>query len=240
MELWNPSGSSPLLLTCEHAGRSIPAKLNNLGVSDTVMQRHIAYDIGAEQLARQLSVSLDATLILQPYSRLVIDCNRPFEADDCIPVISDGIAIPANAGLSSVERQTRLGEVHRPFHDAISERLSSRWCKALISVHSFTPELSTDPAPRPWHLGLLHGEDTRIATQMMKYLKQTAPELNVAYNEPYRIEAASDYTIPVHGERDGLGSLLLEIRNDLIDTAEGRAHYCDLLSDVIGDVLETL
>lgn len=244
VEVINPDGKSPFLLTCEHAGRAIPAALGDLGVDVSIMRRHIAYDIGAEQLAKKLSEILDATLILQPYSRLVIDCNRPFEADDCIPAQSDGTLIPSNCGLSELARKQRFENIHRPFHREISRQLdlleSTDQLTALISIHSFTPELASDPQERPWHIGLLHGDDDLIARGMMLSLREHAPELNVAYNEPYQIDAASDYTIPVHAEERGLPGILLEIRNDQLGTADEQSRYASLLSIVLGDVLNTI
>ena len=46
--------------------------------------------------------ALDAMLIRQNYSRLVIDCNRPPRVTASIPEISEATAIPGNAGMSEV------------------------------------------------------------------------------------------------------------------------------------------
>jgi hypothetical protein len=51
--------------------------------------RHIAWDIGVAGLGRKLARALDATLILQPYSRLVIDCNRRPARPDSIAKSSE-------------------------------------------------------------------------------------------------------------------------------------------------------
>jgi predicted N-formylglutamate amidohydrolase len=88
-EVINPAGSSPYVLVCEHASNRIPANLGTLGLPDADLQRHIAWDIGAEATARILSRILDAPLIVQRYSRLVYDCNRPPEADSAYPEVSE-------------------------------------------------------------------------------------------------------------------------------------------------------
>src|SRR5450759_1187858 len=73
----NPAGRSPFLLTCDHYGRAIPRILGDLGLPAGELTRHIAWDIGIAGLAEALAQHLDAHLIAQRYSRLVIDCNRP-------------------------------------------------------------------------------------------------------------------------------------------------------------------
>ena len=57
-------------------GRLIPRALGTLGLDETDRGRHIAWDIGIATVTKNLAEMLDATAILQVYSRLVIDCNR--------------------------------------------------------------------------------------------------------------------------------------------------------------------
>ncbi len=241
-ETCNRNGSSPLVLTCEHAGRRIPAALGDLGLAAEEMERHIAYDIGAEQLARRLSSALEAVLVLQPYSRLVADCNRPETAPDCVPEVSDGTEIPANRGLTATERRLRFDGIHRPFHDEVRHHLdrrqSSESSPVLIALHSFTPRLRNEGLDRPWHIGLLHNRDTRLSRQLMPILGHCDPALKSAYNEPYSVDDFSDYTIPVHGERRGIPHVLIEIRNDLIADASGQDYFAELFATVIGRALK--
>ena len=74
---YRSDGASPFLLVCDHAGRRIPRRLHNLGLGEAELARHIAWDIGIAGVGRLLADRLDACLVMQPYSRLVIDCNRP-------------------------------------------------------------------------------------------------------------------------------------------------------------------
>src|ERR1700732_5614255 len=80
-----PLGRSPFLLTCDHYGRAIPRILGDLGLPESELTRHIAWDIGIAGVATALSKHLDATLIAQRYSRLGVDCQHPPTAASSIP-----------------------------------------------------------------------------------------------------------------------------------------------------------
>src|SRR6202046_2826399 len=95
----NAGGASPLLLVADHAGVASPRALGPLGVAASEWQRHVAYDIGIAALGAKLADALDATLIRQNYSRLVIDCNRPLDAPTSIPALSERTPIPGNVDL---------------------------------------------------------------------------------------------------------------------------------------------
>ena len=235
VETVNLVGASTFLLTCEHAGRAVPSRLGDLGVERSEFDRHIAYDIGAEGLARMLSSLLDAPLFLQRYSRLVVDCNRPFEAPDCIPEISDGTVVPANKALSQASRRQRYVEIHAPFHRAVGafldRRKEARTPTILISVHSFTRRLLG--RDREWLLGALSNRDRTFADLFLSDFVAANPGITAAHNEPYVVDDMSDYTIPIHGEARGIPHVLLEIRNDQITTPEGQAIWAQLLSDVL-------
>jgi predicted N-formylglutamate amidohydrolase len=235
VEAVNLSGTSPFVLTCEHAGRVIPRCLGDLGIDAAEMDRHIAYDIGAESLARAMSKLLDAPLFLQRYSRLVVDCNRPFEADDCFPEISDGTSIPANRQLSEAARQQRFFEIHQPFHRAVGnfldERRDAGKPAVVISVHSFTPRMAG--VDRPWLIGLLSNRDRSFAEKFMTAFVATNPDICIAHNQPYCVDDQSDYVVPVHGEARGIPHLLLEIRNDQIAGPEGQERWARLVSDAL-------
>lgn len=240
----NPSGRSPVLLTVEHAGRAVPAILGDLGVEPAGMDRHIAWDVGAAALGEALSALLDAPLLCQPYSRLVIDCNRPFEAPDLIPEVSDGTPVPANRGLGDAARRRRFEAIHQPFHRAVAQVLDERAARGvstlLVSLHSFTPMLAVEGRQRPWQLGLLHGRDARLAEVLMNAFVQRNPGICCAFNEPYTIDCISDYTVPVHGEARGLPNVLLEIRNDEIADGEGRARWAAMLATALSAAAQDL
>ena len=234
VEWINPSGRSAIFLTCEHAGRALPAALGDLGIAPEEMDRHIAYDVGAEGVARGISERLDAALVLQRYSRLVIDCNRPLEATDCFVAQSDGTVVPVNADLSDRERRGRYVEIHQPLHEAIAVALDQRQAAGkplfLVSVHSFTPVMRATGAVRDFELGLLYNRDARFAERLAEVFRAANPDVTVRLNEPYHVDDLSDYTIPVHGERRGIPHVLLEVRNDLINDARGQQEWADRLA----------
>src|SRR5665213_1235053 len=200
----NAEGTSPFLLVADHAGNLIPRALGRLGVAETELKRHIAWDIGIAGLGGTLSDVLDATLILQNYSRLVIDCNRPLEAETSIPDISEQTPIPVNAGVDDASKAARAGEIFRPYHERIEAELDRRQQTgrpvAVISLHSFMPVYKG--AQRPWHAGVLYNRDARLAHRLMTLLN-AEEELFVGDNAPYFVSDTSDYTIPVHAERRG-------------------------------------
>jgi predicted N-formylglutamate amidohydrolase len=236
-----PNGGSPIFLTCEHAGREIPRKLNGLGVHVSELERHIAWDIGAENVAHHLSLMLDATLVVQTYSRLVIDCNRALHRHDSIPAVSDNTVIPGNQNLHPVDAAARATEIFQPYHRGITHALDERQRKGrssiLVAVHSFTPVF--DGVERPWHVGLLFNRDDRLA-RILKDLIGEHADLCMGNNEPYAISDETDYTIPVHGERRGIPHIEFEIRQDLIATEKGQREWAGYLGNWLSESLNVL
>lgn len=233
----NVDGPSPFLLTCDHYGRLIPSKLGNLGLSDDELARHIAFDIGIAGVAERLSHLLDAHLIAQRYSRLVIDCNRPLEAVSSIPARSEATAIPANEGLSSEQIGQRRHEIFEPYHgriaEVIDERAQTERATVLVSLHSFTP--AYDGLTRPWHIGALYHHDKTLPPLLLQYLAEEA-DIVVGDNKPYAVSDLTDYTIPVHGEVRGLINTGIEIRQDLITDHNGQREWAERLARVLGKV----
>lgn len=242
VQVSNPDGASPYLLVCEHAGNAIPAALDALGLPDDERVRHIAWDIGAAAVAQGISDALDAPLFLQPYSRLVIDCNRPWDAQTLVPAVSDGTEVPGNHGLDDAQRRQRWDVVHQPFHGAIAATLDHQPRRALVTVHSFTPVLRSHPEPRALHLGLLYDlRDSRLADAMFDALVAAEPDLRVERNQPYAVEGLSDYAIPVHGLQRGIPNVLIEIRHDLIATPAGQAEWSQRLARALATLpIDTL
>jgi predicted N-formylglutamate amidohydrolase len=237
----NAAGSSPFLLTCDHYGRLIPRILGDLGLPESELTRHIAWDIGIAGVADALSKHLDAHLIAQRYSRLVIDCNRPPHAPSSIPRISEATVIPGNEGLARDAIEARHQQIFDPYHHRISEVIEQRLREGrptvLVALHSFTPVYAG--IARPWHIGTLYHRDTKLPPLLLKLLRAEA-DLVVGDNEPYAVSDETDYTIPVHGEARGLMNSGIEIRQDLIADAAGQALWADRLARVLGEVEVTL
>ncbi len=226
--------TSPFLLVCDHAGNRIPRGLGTLGVSDGERQRHIAWDIGAAGVVTMMAERLGAFAILQTYSRLVIDCNRSPTVDTSIVTISEDTEIPGNQNLSAADREQRVAEILRPYHDRIAAELDRRQAAqiptVIVAMHSFTPVYRG--VSRPWHVGLLYNRDARLATPLMALLRQEGG-LVVGDNEPYAVSDESDYTIPVHGERRGLPHGEIEIRQDLISDEVGQSVWAERIARLL-------
>ena len=238
VQVVNAKGKSEILLTCEHAGNAIPYQLNNLSMIDEDLQKHIAWDIGARELACLLSEKLDAPLILQYYSRLVIDCNRPTNAPDSMAQVSDHIPIPANQNLSEAEKQSRIDEIFQPYQNAISTFLDQSRKKMAISIHSFTPVM--DGFQRPWDIGFLGRKGIQTSIILMEFLKQYDPDLNVALNQPYHVKDIEDWFIPYHGERRGIPHCLIEVRNDHLLSSQNCLKWAEILTHTIHSNLKKI
>jgi predicted N-formylglutamate amidohydrolase len=228
--LHNPAGSSPFLIIGDHAGNTIASSLKYLGLNETERTRHIAWDIGVAGLGRLLADRLDASFLLQPHSRLVIDCNRDPASAAAIPEVSDGTAIPGNARLDEAERAARVVEIHAPYHAAIAATLDARAAAdrqtIFIALHSFTPVFGG--TARPWHAGVLHDTgDTRFALAVLAGLKGET-DLIAGDNEPYRMDA-TDHTVPRHCHPRRLPYLELEVRQDLIASDAGQVLWAERL-----------
>ena len=237
--LVNAGGRAPLVLTCEHGGNAVPASLQGSAPPAEHMARHIAYDPGAADIARALASRLDAPLAIQPFSRLVIDCNRPRQAPDLASAESDGSVIPFNRGLDDEALEARWQAIHQPFHQAVSDLITARGKPVLLAVHSFTRQLQNQP-PRTMAIGLLARRHRTFKEKLRGEMMAIRPDLPVVLNAPYQIEDDSDYTIPTHAEPRGLPHLLLEIRNDLIADAAGVDAMVDLLSSAIAATLPAI
>lgn len=228
--------ASPFVLICDHAGNAVPQALDGLGLDQSELDRHIGIDIGILGVSEQLAEQLGASLVFQRYSRLVVECNRRVTSPDSIALISDGTVVPANADLSPAKRTERLDEIVVPYHSQI-EAILDRRVRAgiptiLVSMHSFTPSLRAKPFQRPWQIGLCYGADTRFTTPVLDELALEA-DLVVGKNEPYGVDLAKDYSIPVHGEERGLPYVEFEIRQDLIGEAAGQSEWATRLGRVL-------
>ena len=97
--LVNADGAAPFVLVCEHASNYMPSRYGGLGLPEQELTRHIAWDVGAAELTRQLAARLDAVALLAGASRLLVDCNRPPDSPTLIPEISE-IPIPGNKNIN--------------------------------------------------------------------------------------------------------------------------------------------
>jgi predicted N-formylglutamate amidohydrolase len=233
-EVVHGSSSSPFVLICDHASARIPRALGSLGLPEHELERHIAWDIGAAALARELAAALDGWLILQNYSRLVIDCNRTLGHPASIATHSEDSEIPGNLAVSPEQATERAARLFEPYHARIREELdrraTSRQRSVLVFVHSFTPVFRG--VSRPWHAGVLYHEDTRLALPLLLALRRE-PGLIVGDNEPYAASPVGDYGLVEHGERRGLPYVELEVRQDLLGDAAAQQAWAERLARLL-------
>ena len=237
----DPDGASPFLFACDHYGRLLPHALGDLGLPSSELERHIAFDIGIAGVAEAVSRALDAHLVAQRYSRLIVDCNRPPGAPNSIPMISERTTIPGNEGLTHEAAELRRRAIFAPYHDRIAEVIDARQRAGrptvLVALHSFTPIYAG--IARPWHVGTLYHRG-RILPPLLLAGLRAEPDLVVGDNQPYAVSDITDYTIPVHGEQRGLINSGIEIRQDLIAEPDGQREWADRLIRIFGEIETTL
>jgi len=227
-------GRSDFVILVDHASRRIPRSLNALGLPESELVRHIAWDIGALGVAMLVSEALDATLVAQNYSRLVIDCNRPSSAPTAIPPISEITEIPGNADLGEADREARRIAIHAPYHDHIAALLDERARQGrqtiLIAQHSMTPIFRG--SRREMQAAVLYNRDGRSGTAFRDALSDSAGSI-VADNQPYAMTDDSDFTLPIHGEKRGLPHVGIEIRQDLVESEAGQLLWADRVATAL-------
>lgn len=226
----NRHGRGKVLLICEHASRFIPDAFGGLGLEDRDQGRHIAWDLGALALARELSAMLDAPLVHATYSRLLLDLNRPTDAIDSIVLESEGTPVPGNAGLDAAQREHRRLRIYEPFHaelDAlVDQRIAQGLATVVVSIHSFTPRYHG--VERPWHVGVISRHDRLLADALLATLRADAA-LCVGDNLPYGPHDGVFHSLERHGEARGLHGAMIEVRNDLLADAPGCKHWAQTL-----------
>jgi predicted N-formylglutamate amidohydrolase len=235
-EEFNRHGRSRFVFAVDHASARVPARLADLGLPSHELQRHIAWDIGALAVAKRAAAMLDAPLIAQNYSRLVIDCNRDPGVATSIPVIAEFTPIPGNTDLAPAELAARRGEIFEPYHRQIravlDERLAAGRETILVAQHSMTNIFKG--VTREMHAAVLYNRDRRFADLMLQMLRRES-ELYIADNQPYFVSDETDYTIPRHGEARGLLHVEIEIRQDLIVDEVGQIEWARRIANALDD-----
>lgn len=222
-----------VLLLCDHASNAVPADID-LGIAPELLDLHIAIDVGAGPVTRALSARIGAPAILATISRLVIDLHREADHVGLIPHRSDGHLIPGN---EDADRAARIARFHLPYHRLIRDRIRARRPGLILSIHSFTPCLEHGGTPRPWEVGVLYNRDTRAALPAIDFFR--AQGLVTGDNEPYSGRLLNA-TLNRHAEGQGIPSVAIEIRNDLIRDAASVERWSGILTGLANNLRNSL
>ncbi len=240
MYRWHPGVDLQWLVLCDHASNRVPAELDDLGLSAFERGRHIAWDIGAADVARRLARHLRAPWIEHGISRLVIDGNRSGDDPTLIPAVSDGTVVPRNQALDTLERQRRWLAYHQPYHRRINRHLNQLAALSiepmLVSIHSFTPRLGGTTELRPWPIGVLWRNDPSLARVLIHELGRDGTL--VGDNQPYDGHLSLGHSVDLHGARRGLPHTTIELRQDLLSTPSARARWALRLFRALARVAE--
>jgi predicted N-formylglutamate amidohydrolase len=230
--------SSGVVVLADHASNAIPAEFGNLGMPDSELQRHIAYDIGVAPLTRALAARLKAPAVLSRFSRLLIDPNRGDDDPTLVMRLSDGAIVPGNARLDEAGVKERMRRFSLPYHDAVAgvidQMLNAGTVPAIISIHSFTPRMKG--FDRPWHVGVLWDSDPRLPFPLLEALRRD-PKIVTGDNEPYDGALEGD-TMSRHCISRGLAHVLIEIRQDLIADQADAHRWGERLADDLRPLLQ--
>lgn len=235
-EAWRQLGApraGGVLLIGDHASACVPDDVD-LGIDRALLRQHIAIDIGVAEVAALLveNGAVDAA-ILGGVSRLVVDCNRDEDAPGAVPIASDGHAIPGNA-LDHAGREARMARFFRPYHAHIAATIAAHRPAFILSLHSFTPSLASDPEQeRPWHVGVLYNEDDRLAGPAIAALREEG--LTVGDQLPYSGKLLNA-TMNRHAEANGVPYIGIEMRQDLVSDAAGQALFAARLARLCSKV----
>ncbi|WP_425358816.1 N-formylglutamate amidohydrolase [Aquibium carbonis] len=235
----NPGAAGPFVLICDHASNHMPHEYGTLGLPESELSRHIAWDPGAAPVSRLMAERLDAVLVESAISRLIVDCNRPLDAPDLMPAMSETTAILANRSIAADERAQRIALAHAPFHDAIEaivmDRLAAGQPTMIVSIHSFTPVYRG--VPRPWHVGIIHDGDERLSAPMIDALAAIEGVV-VGDNQPYAPADRVYYSLERHARSRELPCAMIEIRNDEIGDAAGQELWAGRLAAILSGIQE--
>jgi len=227
-------GRSSFVIVVDHAASRIPRRLGTLGLSAADRERHIAWDIGALAVALGVAGALDAALIAQNYSRLVIDCNRNPDVASSIPTVGEHVDIPGNVRLSPAEVEARRREIFEPYHEHLRALLDEREALGrrtiLVAQHTMTDVFKG--SRRHMHAAVLYNRDRRFAALVLEALRADQ-SLEIGDNQPYFVSDETDYTVPVHAERRGLPHVEIEIRQDLVRDQRGQAEWAGRITSAL-------
>lgn len=242
-DIQNENGQCPIVFLVEHARNTIPDQYQKLGLSDDLLCRHIAWDIGIEDVSRAVSDNLDIPAIYGLYSRLLVEINRDHTQNEVFLEVSDGVPIPGNVNLSDSEKEVRLNQIYKPYHKAAADLVESiskihQSPPLVIGMHSCTERMNSGEF-RPYQIGLsTYDDDETLMMSCAEYL-QTHHGLGIGLHVPYKLSNYPGVTLDTLAFQKGFPHLLFEIRQDLVADKNGVANWTRIISDTLAYLLRT-
>lgn len=223
-EFYGYLGTGPMVVTCEHASRRIPAPLRTNANDREWLSTHWGWDIGARTVCREIIRQTKSIGIFARFSRLLADANRHPAHEHLVRCAVEGQVLSFNQRLTIEEVDRRIEHYHAPFHAAVDRVMTDRMRLdadvLLLAVHSFTPQYGDEK--RTMDIGVLFDHHEPIAHRLRDEI--AAEGLNTVLNEPYSGQNGLMYTAHRHGTTNGAVFLELEINQALIGTpAQARA-----------------
>lgn len=228
--------ANDLVILCDHATNTVPTVVPgcDLGLPVEDMERHIAFDIGAAGVSQALGRILNASVLMTNFSRLVIDPNRGEDDPTLVMRLYDGSIIPANRHITNAQKEERLNTCYRPYHHKVALELAARANPIVISIHSFSPQLRGREL-RPWQLGVLYADDVRMARPLIASI-QKDHSICLGDNQPYSGNLPGD-CLDRHAVQMGYHHVLIEVRNDLIETEDDQERWAQKLAVFLQDAI---
>ncbi len=222
------------LVICDHASNNIPLGYQNLGISKKDLESHRAFDIGASDVAIELSKLLDCNLVMANFSRLLIDPNRGKDDPTLIPKLSEGKIIKGNIKISryenDIERNKRILHFYLPYHKQISKFIKKSLdygkIPKILSIHSFTPIWKGNK--REIEVGVLWDKDDRLSKIFLNSLKN----IKLGDNKPYSGRLKND-TLYKHATSQGIPHVLIELRQDLLKKEKDKLQWAKKIHNVL-------
>jgi len=220
-----------ILILVDHASNFVPHKLNNLGITENLLNSHIAYDINIKELAIEVTKKLKAKIILGKYSRLVVDLNRSKKDPTIITSIADQNLIKGNINLNPKDKKYRLSTIYDNYHSSINNLIENKNINLIISMHSFSPIFKS--SKRKIDFGILSNRDRRYSDIFIKNIENKG--YIIGDNMPYSGNLSGD-TLYKHALKNNILHTLIEVRNDLISTSYDVTKISNFLCSNINEV----
>jgi predicted N-formylglutamate amidohydrolase len=225
-----------VLIIGDHASNHVPSQID-LGISNALLKQHIAVDIGVFDVASGLHQQFGFAGFLGGQSRLVVDLNRDRDELSAIPIASDGVQIVGNI-LGPKQREERLASYFDPYHAELEHVLAIHRPALILSLHSFTPRLESDPQQqRPWEIGVLYNAYETASCWAIQEL--TDAGLLVGDQLPYSGKLLNA-TMNRHAEGNGIPYIGIEMRQDLISDPIGIDRFVQILGAMCNKVIKRL